>query len=121
MTYKAFYSLYENDLHVSSQRPRAVEPDVLFYEVFAQMGHDGDFLGIVDDSGAVLQIAYEKSSDMYWVEIPTPKEKGSFGYWLTFDRTSDVLRGLPSAFVPNAFPNMKFYSHSALPAPPGRV
>jgi hypothetical protein len=72
------------------------------------LDEDGDFFGLIDDEGTTLQVMYSGDDDSYWIEIPRPDKRGSFGCRLSFDLITDVFKVLPARFSQATLPMLKF-------------
>lgn len=86
--------------------------DTVYLDLLRHLAHDGDFVGVVDDAGTVLQVAYVLESKAYWIEIPDPARGGSHGCQLSLEQTTAVFENLPTRFSKTMVDGMEFTSWS---------
>ena len=97
-SYTVFYYIAEPPLSVAPEDGLRMEGSYVLRELLGRLRTDGDVLGLIDDQDTTLQLLYDAASASYWVEIPVPAEKGSYGADLTFDGVVDLFRQLPDRF-----------------------
>lgn len=107
-SYTAFYEFADTGESVPAEEGRRVDGGYVLRELLGRLRGDGDFLGLIDDRDATLQLLYDAGSNAYWAEIPVVAEKGSYGAWFTFDGVVALIQGLPARFEVSAFPGFSF-------------
>ncbi|MCB9616915.1 MAG: hypothetical protein H6722_31150 [Sandaracinus sp.] len=105
MALRVFYCFYGTGETVTEPRPTDAADLVGYVD---RLTHDRDFVGVVDDGGTTLQVMYEADDDRYWVEIPVPKEGGSYGRHLDHTALRALFMQLPERFEPGAFDGLRF-------------
>jgi len=105
MRYGVFYMLYEREQSIASDSPVDMEPAQASREILAAMDGDGDYLGLIDRNGTVLQIMYDLDDDRFWAEIPLLEQQASHGCWLDYAACEALLMDLPETFTIQAFPD----------------
>jgi hypothetical protein len=109
-SYKVFYSLDGGAGQVSSDRPVEMSEADIYTDLLGGLDEDGDFFGLIDDRATTLQVMYKGEDDSYWIEIPCPEKRGSFGCALSFDEITDLFKSLPERFSESMIPKLEFES-----------
>ncbi len=91
-----FYCAYQIDECLEEPSPIADREVQKLLPVIAE--RKKNFIGFIDEYGVVLQF-YIDDIDKIWVEIPYPKEKGSYGTHLDTDRFFSVAGKLEAPFM----------------------
>ena len=107
-TYEVFYRLSAAAEDTPAESPVRMSEADIFTRLFARLEMDGDFLGVIDSAGNTLQILYQAATDTYWVELPRPTERGSYGCALSRDDATDLFKSLPQKFDNREFPDFEF-------------
>jgi len=110
LKYLGFYNSLEAGEPIDSDNPIEVEADAFFEKLLPSLKEDGEFLGVIDSEGTVLQVAYLSDEDEYWIETPRPDLGGSFGAKFDFDAAKALLNSLESVFPPEGFESFQFQS-----------
>jgi len=108
MDYKSFYHFYEDEKEQDPENPIQINHNDIKSQLLDSLKHDGDFFGLVDENNNTLQVIYDSDEDTYWVEIPVPEKKGSYGIVLFYDELIKLLEILPPLFDPKSFPDFEF-------------
>ncbi len=103
MPYRVFYSFHDRQQFVSSDKPVSMEVADIRQDLLAALEGDGDFIGLIDEHGTVLQFIYDELGDRFWVEIPHSNERSSHGRWLPYEECAVLLAELPEQFRPESF------------------
>lgn len=90
-SYGVFHCVYQNDDCVETPRQTSIA-DALDLMRAAARAKD-NFVGFVDRNGTTLQFYVERPGH-FWVEIPAPELKGSYGRDLTSEEAFGVVRKL---------------------------
>lgn len=106
--YRVFYCFYAEDAELPADNALDLDLEEIYSELLGRLTSDGDYLGMVDGQGHTLQIMYQATDDHYWVEIPCPERQGSYGCEMDFDHIVDLMKSLPTRFVPQAIPDLAF-------------
>lgn len=106
--YKAFYSFYGIDQHISSSNPIMINEADIYTDLLGKLEGDSDFFGLIDTAGTTFQVAYEEDNDDYWIEIPDPESRGSYGRTVSFDEIVDIFKSLPILFTTSSIPSLEF-------------
>ena len=51
---------------------------------------------------------YHEDQDKYWFEVPRPNLGGSYGKYLSFEESRDLLESLPVVFPLEGFEGFEF-------------
>ena len=104
-----FYSDYERNLHVSSDRPNSDDlPTIMGLMDEVLIGNE-NFLGVVDVEGITLQFAVKEDGSV-WMEIPVPSEGGSYGKLSTLEECKKALQGTEGVFNRQSVQGLEFES-----------
>lgn len=107
MIYKSFCYFATQNLDIPSNKPIPIDSSNIIGELVESLREDGDFFGLVDSCDTTLQVAYEEEGS-YWIEIPFPKERGSYGQSVSLDQLCQIMSNLPETFTREAFPDFEF-------------
>jgi hypothetical protein len=108
VTFRVFYCFYaENDVVLAADAAPMDVADI-YSELLGRLSSDGDFLGMTDEEGHTLQMMYDPDKDRYCVEIPSPERHGSYACNMDFDQVVELMKALPTQFVPAAIPGLEF-------------
>ena len=107
--YKVFYSFGGGARGRDDDGVEMSEADI-YSKMLGALKEDGDFFGLVDEHGTILQVMYQSEDDSYWIEIPRPEIRGAFGCALSFDEITDVFKTLPAQFSDTMHPKLVFGS-----------
>lgn len=108
--FQVFYYFPQDGREVPSGDPVLMNVADIYSDLLGSLQRDEDFFGVIDASGATLQVVYKSELDKYWMEIPMPAESGSYGAHYTFDEITDVFKALPDTFPIEAFARLEFQS-----------
>ena len=95
--FRAFFNCKATGESLSGDAPSSVSTSGICDIARRVMREEGDFLGLVDSAGRVLQFRMEGYRTV-WMETPVPGERASYGRSVLLLDLLDVLRGLPSSF-----------------------
>jgi hypothetical protein len=109
-TIQTFYSIDALLEDVPSEKPVGLTPETVYVDLLAHLSQDGDFLGVIDETGTTLQVMYDAENDSYWIEIPDPTVGGSYGCKLSFVQVHEVFKNLPKFFSKTMIKGMEFQS-----------
>ncbi|MDE0754170.1 MAG: hypothetical protein OSB26_05915 [Woeseiaceae bacterium] len=110
MKYLGFYNSSQAGEPIDSDSPIEIEGDEFFERLLPTLKEDGEFLGVIDSGGTVLQVAYLSDEDEYWIETPRPDLGGSFGAKFDFDASKALLNSLEAVFPEEGFESFQFQS-----------
>lgn len=68
---------------------------------------EGDFFGVVGDEGTTLQAMLEKNGRV-WLEVPVPKERGSYGKYVRREELDALVNALPTRLEPTIVEGLRF-------------
>lgn len=102
-----FYCIDSYLEEVPSSDPIRMTLDVPSQDFLPNMNVVGDFFGVLDETGCVLQARYE-GDDNFWIEIPQPSRGGSFGFFRSRDQSVELFRDLPIQFREALESDMEF-------------
>jgi hypothetical protein len=105
--YRMFYNCHSSGDRVDSADAIIAEKDTVIDVAPQILRKSDDFFGVIDSEGRTLQFMREVG-DLVWMEIPTPKENGSYGCHIAISDLEMVLISLPATFQSVAFPKMDF-------------
>lgn len=108
MPYRIFFDAVRLDEPLEAANAIPTAASEIVEEYFPLIKEDREYLGIIDDNGTTLQIMYSSEEDRYWVEVPCPAERGSYGTFLEFEEVYGLLRRLPPSFPVKGFPGFTF-------------
>lgn len=108
MKYLGFYNSARAGEPVDSDSPIEIDGDDFFERLLPSLKEDGEFLGVIDSEGTVLQVAYLSDEDEYWIETPRPDLGGSFGAKLDFDGAKSLLDSLGAVFPLDGYDSFQF-------------
>ncbi len=106
--FDVFYWLQEPNEEVAANRPVAMQVDDVIANLVPRMTREGDFVGLVDQNDNTLQFRRHLAQQAFWVEIPAPEQRGSFGSLVASTQLADLLRSLPATIKPTSFPQFRF-------------
>ncbi|MCR9143560.1 MAG: hypothetical protein NXI24_15025 [bacterium] len=111
MQHRAFYYFPETDEEVLPEANLRLEAPELF-RLFQRLGEsDEDFLGMIDEREATLQVIYQPEHKRYWFEIPDPERGGSYGGRFTAEEAARLFENLPEFFDwERVLPGLQFQS-----------
>lgn len=89
MPYLLFYDCQALDEAVPSDRPVPTTLARVKAMLTKVLVNEGDFVGIVDGEGNVLQLLKEHSA--IWMEVPDRDAGGSYGKHVTLEEARDTL------------------------------
>ncbi len=94
---KTYYSIYEEDAHVSGAEPVNLEKqEILEISKKVFLGED-NFIGFIDSMGTLLQFL-PTDEDIVWVEVPSPVKKGSYGKEVSLKEALEIISSLDGGF-----------------------
>lgn len=70
----------------------------------------GDFFGIVDAEGTILQAMLEKNGRI-WLEVPVPEKRGAYGKYVRPEELGAIVNALPERFGPTSVEGLRWASH----------
>ncbi len=108
--YRVFYTFYATDTSVAADDAVPMNEADIYSELLGSLTEDGDFIGLIDNRGTTLQVMYEAKGDRYWVELPSPQRRGSYGARLSFDALTELFKVLPREFDPESLTLLEFQS-----------
>lgn len=94
---KVFYCIYQNDDDVPSNKPVRLEKARVLEIAREVAAGEKNFLGFVDAAGTTLQFFVDEIGKI-WMEIPNPKERGSYGIHIDEARLLQLLETLHEPF-----------------------
>jgi len=106
MPYRAFYCCNSTNEIVESTDAYEIELDWARNIVFDILRDDGDFFGLTDDAGVTIQFMREQ--DRVWMEIPSPKDRGSFGRHIDILEVGSAITSLPANLSPREMDGFEF-------------
>jgi len=104
-----FYFQSATGKNVSSDDGLVMDIDDVCDQLLPEIRPPDDFLGVVDVAGTTVQVAANETD--FWVEIPVPAKKGSYG--MTVGSRAEMIelfRGLPETFSVEDFAGFAFKS-----------
>jgi hypothetical protein len=110
LKYLGFYNSLQVGEPIDSDEPIEVEGDEFFEKLLPSLKADGEFFGVIDSAGTVLQVAYLSDEEEYWVETPRPDLGGSFGAKFDFDGVKSLLYSLEGIFPEEGLESFQFQS-----------
>jgi len=93
-TYSVFYQSYSLDEGVDPSAAVRMSVEEILEAMPRLLLENGDFFGIVEQSGVRLQFM-RGNCGRVWMEIPVPKEQGSYGKHSTIERVLETVANLP--------------------------
>ncbi len=96
INYSIFFIIEAIGREVTSDKSEACADVETYIDLFESLSVDGDFFGLIDVNDVCLQIRFEGENRQYWIEVPRPDLKGSYGAYINYDSAIKVLRDLPS-------------------------
>ena len=105
-----FYCFHGNNEMIASDLPLSMDLDEVVSRLLPKLISDSDFLGIVNSNGVTLQFMYHKAGNRFWMEIPVPEKRGSYGSYLSPAELHARVESLPSGFSISTFPELQFQS-----------
>lgn len=107
-TFDVFYSFHATGASIEADEPIPMQRDDVVPELLGHMVSEGDYIGLCDATGATLQFMYRAGEARFWLEIPSPAEKGSHGALLSREDLVKRLETLPATLSREAFPELRF-------------
>ena len=107
MSYKVFYYFHRTDDKVLSSRPTQMERAAIYGKLIGQLQEEDDFLGVIDENDNTLQVIYYQDESKYWVEIPIPEKRASYGKYMSMDELVACIKTLPKTFSRKVFPDFE--------------
>lgn len=66
-----------------------------------------DFIGITDSHDTTVQFYFYDDANIM-VDMPSPKEDGSYSKFITLDDIESIILSLPDIFTKDCIPDLKF-------------
>lgn len=110
MQYHVFYCFYANPElgEVPSEAPLRMDLTQICQTLLPNLKEPGDFVGLVDANAVTLQTCKEEGENEYWVEIPMPEKKGSYGKHCSLAEMLEIFKNAPEQFTLAAFAQFHF-------------
>lgn len=108
MQYHIFYDAVRLDEPIEAANAITAAASEIVEDYFPLIKEDGEYLGIIDANGTTLQLMYSAEEGRYWVEVPCPGEKGSYGTFLDFEEIRGMLMTLSPTIPVKGLPEFTF-------------
>ena len=95
--FTVFYQSYSLDEGVEPEAAVRMSVEEILEALPRLLQGNGDFFGVVDQEGVTLQFM-RGNCDRVWMEIPVPKEQGSYGKHSTLQSVLETVADLPPSF-----------------------
>ena len=94
--FRTHYCLYQHD--DCRDEPIEIDRDAVDTIAAQLLGQSKNFMGFTDSHGTVLQF-YVDGPGKIWVEIPAPKERGSYGTHIGREQFLEIIEQLAEPYA----------------------
>lgn len=107
MTYRMYYCDFERDTEIIADGAEPTEVDEILAMMEQVLTGCGNFLGIMDEHGGMLQFLVDDEGRI-GVEIPDPPRRGHYGKQATLAECKELLRRAEGRFHWDDVPGLTF-------------
>ena len=93
--YQVFYYFGASEREISSADPVRVSVESLLDELIPALSNQDDYIGLLDSEGNILQLSLDDDRG-FWVELPAPDERRSYGRSMIASELTELLHRLPA-------------------------
>ena len=107
MSYRIYYSDFVRDIELTPDGARPAEVDEILRMMEEVLAEPGNFLGVMDEQGGILQFLVDEQGTI-GVEIPDPPRRGHYGKQASLTECKQLLHDADGRFHWDAFDGLTF-------------
>ena len=108
---KYFYYNPIKGYNVPSDEATSLDEEYTTDMVYDTIGDEpGSFFGAISQDDVSLQFYLEDHNERIRMEVPVPKEQGSYAKYVNFDEALEIIKSLRENFSLKDFPDLEYES-----------
>ena len=106
--YRVTYCDYESGQQEASDGGVMMTLDEILQLMDRLLTSSGDFVSVTHQDGTMLQFLVEEDGGLCLLDMPSPKERGSYEQHVSLEVCKKTLTSMPDTFDPKLVDNLEF-------------